>query len=106
MVPEMFSCIPGERKFRDNCFIVAGVQTKKDTEIGLRRDRMCWSNEDMVMTGGVDFGSRKAIRSGEFFERGVRKMNNPELTVINNGDQTGKCGQYRLLLVVPSQIFI
>ena len=82
MVPEMFSCIPGERKFRDNCFIDAGVQTKKDTEIGLRRDRMCWSDGDLVMTGGVDFGSRKAIRSGEFFEREVRKLNNPELTVI------------------------
>jgi len=108
MVPEMFGCIPGERKLRDNCFIDAGVQTKKDTETGSRRDRMCWSEEDMVIAGGVNFGSRKAIQGGEFFDREVRKMNS-ELTVINNGDQTGTCGQHAghcLLLVVPSQIFI
>src|SRR6266581_2304910 len=36
----------------------------------------------------------------------MRKLNHSRRTILDNGDQTGTCGQHSLLLIFPPQIFI
>src|ERR1700679_826738 len=101
----VLSSVWSQRKVFDVVSVNVIVQSEKNTDACLCKNRMC-GLEFNVIGRDVSHGLSKSVRRQEFPDGEMRELNDPRVPVVDYGDQTRAGRHYCLFLILPAPILV
>src|SRR5216684_6543115 len=97
----VLSSVLGQREVLDAVTVNTIVQSEENTKACLCKNRMR-SLKSNVIPRDISHGLRKPVRCQEFLDRKMRKLDHPQIPVLDYRDQARACQHHCLFLILPA----